>query len=436
MPDQWRNSVVVPVYKNKGDAQCCGNYRGIKLLGHTMKLWERIIETRIRRETQVTVNQFGFMPGRSTTEAIHILRRLMEKYREKKRDLHMVFIDLEKAYDSVPRRLIWDSLEIRGVSGKYIDLIRDMYVRTKTSVRAPVGDTDSFPVEVGLHQGSALSPFLFAVILDELTKLIQGALPWCLLFADDIVLVADSKQSLNARLEEWRAALEGRGLKISRSKTEYLYCDFSGVDNEEDIQITIDSHAVPQVTKFKYLGSFVQRDGEIDSDVAHRIQVGWCRWRAATGVLCDRRFPTKLKGKFYRVAIRPAMLYGTECWAIKEVQARKMEVAEMRMLRWMCGHTRLDRIRNDVFREMLEVSSISDKIKEGRLRWFGHVKRRQTTEPVRVVETLGVEGRRSRGRPKITWDERVRQDLQKLHLSESMVHDRSSWRRWIKVKDF
>ncbi|XP_076923547.1 uncharacterized protein LOC143585706 [Bidens hawaiensis] len=64
MPDQWRSSFIVPIYKNKGDAQCCGNYRGIKLLSHTMKLWKRVIKTRIRRETQVTVNQFGFMPWR------------------------------------------------------------------------------------------------------------------------------------------------------------------------------------------------------------------------------------------------------------------------------------------------------------------------------------------------------------------------------------
>ncbi|KAJ0587063.1 hypothetical protein HanIR_Chr04g0158951 [Helianthus annuus] len=129
------------------------------------------------------------------------------------------------------------------------------------------------------------------------------------------------------------------------------------------------------------------------------------------------------------------MLYGTDCWAIKKTQARKMEVAEMRMLRWMCGHTRLDRIRNEVFRERLGVASITDKIKEGRLRWFGHVKWRQTTEPVRVVETLTVEGRRGRGRPKLTWDEQIRHDLLELHLSEDMVQDRNSWRRRIRVQD-
>ncbi|XP_021996189.1 uncharacterized protein LOC110893385 [Helianthus annuus] len=276
----------------------------------------------------------------------------------------------------------------------------DIYVKTNTSVRAPIGDTNFFPVEVGLHQGSALSPFLFAIVLDELSKSIQESVPWCLLFVDDIVLIEESKQSLNARLEEWRVALECKGLRISRSKTEYLYFDFSGAGDEHDTQITIEGQVVPQATKFKFLGSFVQSNGEIDSDVAHRIQAGWCRWRTATRVLCDKRFPDKLKGKFYRVAIRPSMLYGSDCWSIKKIHSRKLEVAKMRMLRWMCGHTSLDKIGNKVFRERLEVFSISDKITEGRLRWFGHVRRRQMTYPNRIAETLTVDRSRSRGRPK------------------------------------
>lgn len=94
----------------------------------------------------------------------------------------------------MPRRLIWNSLEGRGVPGKYIDIIKDMYDRTEASVCAPIGDTDFFPVEVGLHQGSALSPFLFTVVLDELSRSIQEPVPWCMLFADDIVLVAKSQR--------------------------------------------------------------------------------------------------------------------------------------------------------------------------------------------------------------------------------------------------
>ncbi|XP_076932153.1 uncharacterized protein LOC143597557 [Bidens hawaiensis] len=111
--------------------------------------------------------------------------------------------------------------------------------------------------------------------MDELSKSIQEPVPWCMLFADDIVLVAETKQSLNERLEEWRVALEDKGLRISRSKTEYLCCDFSGVGDSEDTQITIEDQVVLQITKFKYLGSFVQSNGEIDSDVTHRIQAGW-----------------------------------------------------------------------------------------------------------------------------------------------------------------
>jgi ribosomal protein L20A (L18A) len=193
MPEEWRLSEVIPIYKNKGDAQCCNNYRGIKLLSHTMKLWERVIEGRIRSVANVSENQFGFMPGRSSTEAIHLIRRLTEKYRERQRNLHMAFIDLEKAYDRVPRRLIWNTLGVKGVSGRYIRSIMDMYEGAKTCVRTPVGNTEYFPVEVGLHQGSALSPFLFALILDELSSRIQESVPWCMVFADDIVLVSETR---------------------------------------------------------------------------------------------------------------------------------------------------------------------------------------------------------------------------------------------------
>ena len=81
------------------------------------------------------------------------------------------------------------------------------------------------------------------------------------------------------------------------------------------------------------MGSIIQQNGEIDNDVNHRIQVGWYKWRKATGVICDRKVPNKIKGKFYRTAIRPAMLYSSECWAVKGQYEHKMEVAKMRMLR-------------------------------------------------------------------------------------------------------
>ena len=96
MPEKWIRSVLILIYKNKEDAQCCGNYRGIQLMSHTMKVWERIIEARLRDRVEIRKQQYGFMPGKGTTDAMFALRMLMEKYRERQRELHCVFVDLHR----------------------------------------------------------------------------------------------------------------------------------------------------------------------------------------------------------------------------------------------------------------------------------------------------------------------------------------------------
>ncbi|KAK3525151.1 hypothetical protein QTP86_019536 [Hemibagrus guttatus] len=166
MPEEWRRSVLVPIFKNKGDVQSCSNYRGIKLMSHTMKLWERVVEARLRKVVEICEQQYGFMPRKSTTDAIFALRILMEKYRDGQRELHCVFVDLEKAYDRVPREELWYCMRKSGVAEKYVRVVQDMYERSRTVVRCAVGQTEEFNVEVGLHQGSALSPFLFAMVMD------------------------------------------------------------------------------------------------------------------------------------------------------------------------------------------------------------------------------------------------------------------------------
>ncbi|KAG5607135.1 hypothetical protein H5410_028627 [Solanum commersonii] len=252
--------------------------RGIKLLSHTMKIRERVVEMR---------NRFGFMPGRSTTEAIHLIAAV-EKYRERRRDLHM-------AYDKVP-----------GMScgGAWrLEAIKDICGGAKTWVRTVGGDFEHF------------TAFLFALVMDELTPWsIREEVPWS---ADEL-------------MRGWRCGDKRWSPKGS-------------VDNR---------------------GS-----GDIDEDVTHRDG-------ACLECLCDKKIPSRLKGKFYRVVVRTALLYGAECWRSKRIRP-KNACREMRMLRWMCGHTRSDKIRNEVIPGKVGVASVVDKLREARLRWFGHVKRRR-----------------------------------------------------------
>jgi hypothetical protein len=169
--------------------------------------------------------------------------------------------------------------------------------------------------------------------------------------------------------------LEAKNFRLSRSKAEYMKCDFSATTQEEG-DARLDGQVVPKKDTFRYLGSMLQKDEDIDEDLSHRIKTGWLKWRKVSGVLCDHRMPLKLKGKFYRNAIRPAMLYAAECWPTKMRHVQQLSVVEMRMLRWICGSTRRDRVQNDDIRERLLVAPVEEKLVQHCLRWFGHIRRR------------------------------------------------------------
>ena len=133
--------------------------------------------------------QFGFMPARGTTDAIFILRQLIEKYNEGANDLYMIFVDLEKAFDRVPRKLIEWALRRKGVPERLVAAIMAMYNQVETVVQMEGETSDSFMVKVGVHQGSILSPLLFNIVLDEIAKVVNKEQLIGRLYADDLVLI-------------------------------------------------------------------------------------------------------------------------------------------------------------------------------------------------------------------------------------------------------
>ena len=133
---------------------------------------------------------------------------------------------------------------------------------------------------------------------------------------------------------------------------------------------------VPRVKEFKYLGSLVQESGDCERGVKKRVQAGWNGWRRVSGVICGRRLPARVKGKVYSSVVRPAMLYGLETVAVTKKQVEEMKVADMKMLRFAMEVTRKNKIRNQYISGTVKVQRLGMKMREGRLRWYGHVMRR------------------------------------------------------------
>lgn len=428
-PADWSTSITVPIFKNKGDPATCSNYRPIRLLCHTMKILERILNQRLREVIRLKINQCGFVKGTGTTDAIFAARQLMEKHRERKQPLHLAFLDLEKAFDRVPHQLIWYALRDHEVPELLINWVRLLYVNATSRVRCSVGTSGSFPVRVGVHQGSALSPLLFILVMDTITRDLQDDIPWTLLYADDVLLAAKTKDELQQRVQTWSDRFSQFGLRLNITKTEYM----ETVPSPDSIKVNDED--LTKTSMFRYLGSHLQSNGDIDGDVRARVNGAWMRWREVTGVLCDRKMPIRLKSKIYRTVVRPVALYGTESWPTTRTTEQRLHAMEMRMVRWIMGISLLDHMTNDTLRRRFGIAPIDEKMREGRLRWFGHVTRAAPGTVASVAYSLDVGGQRPRGRPKQRWQDTINADMKTSNLHPRDALDRAKWRVLIQRAD-
>ena len=488
VPVEWKKSWMVNVYKGKGDALVCGSYRGIKLLDHVMKVLERVIENRVRGRVKIDDMQLGFRSGRGTTDAIFIVRQVQEKFLAKKKDLWMAFVDLEKAFDRVPRDVVWWALRLLGVEKWIVNVIRAMYRGVTTAIKLTEGESKEFEVKVGVHQGSVLSPLLFIIVLEALSREFRGELPWELLYADDLALLAESERVLMEKIKTWKDQMEKKGLRVNMGKTKVMRCqvrsgqiedsgrfpcgvcrkgvgensilcrvcmkwihkrcsgvkgrlrigtdfkcakcdekELGSIEEKKDMVLGQDS-ILECVDRFCYLGDMIGAGGGCEEASRTRVKCAWGKFRELIPVLTTRGVSAKLKGKIYRACVQSVMVYGSETWATRVEDMRRLERTERMMCRWMCSFTLKDRKSSEELRGRLGIECVTDVVRRGRLRWFGHVERKSVDDCVAACRNLVVDGKRCRGRGRKTWNECVSEDLKKFGLTKEIAQDREVWR--------
>ena len=489
-PADWQESYIISLYKGKGSALERGNYRGLKLLEHAMKVVERVIESTIRRMVNIDAMQFGFMPGKGTTDAIFILRQVQEKFLSKDKHLYFAFVDLEKAFDRVPREILWWSLRKVGVEEWVVRVVQSMYHDARSKVRVNGSYSDSLDVKVGVHQGSVLSPLLFVIVLEAISCEFRIGCPWELLYADDLVAMSENLEDLKDSLATWKEKLESKGLRVNMGKTKIMisgpelhtlkdsgkfpcgvcrkgvggnsiFCqgcqhwthkkcsgitgrliedpDFRckrclgtarPIDVRPCTEVHIGGDLVEVVDSFCYLGDMLCAGGGCERAIVARTRAAWGKFKELLPLLTSRSISLCRRGRLYETCVRHVMLHGCQCWAPTQKDLDRLVRTDRTMIRWMANVRLEQHISSDSLLSRFGIVSISEIARCNRLRWFGHVCR--SDDWIGRVTSLDVGGRPRRGRPRKTWSEVISDDRTKWGMLNADPLDRCEWRKSIK----
>lgn len=441
MPEEWRTGQIIPIHK-KGDQQICKNYRGITLLNTTYKILSTLIQKRLANQTRDIIGQYqcGFTRGRSTIDAIHIIKQIMEKAYEHKIQIEMLFIDFQQAFDSINRRKLMLALKELGINPKLRRLIQMTMNRTTVSIKTQKGETEEFEVNKGVRQGDSLSATLFNLALEYVVRKInKGTLRTkggqIIAYADDIVLVTKRRRIMKDMINEIIEEGKEIGLRLNEDKTKIMRFG----RKVESGAVKIGEHTFEEVETFKYLGVTISSQGERETEIQEKVLAANRAFHANKKLLKSNILRRETKMRIYRTIIRPVLMYAGETMTMTKKDEEKLRVIERKILRAILGPVKVSdseyrsRMNHELLQEM-EGGDIVKKIKEQRVRWLGHIWRAGTGSTVYAMLEWDPGGRRKRGRPRLKWMQEVTEDLSRAGVTNwrEKTADRRLWREIIR----
>ena len=442
VPEAWQKGIIIKLPK-KGDLTSCGNWRGINLLSVPGKIFCRVILKRIKEGVDKTLReeQAGFRPSRSCIDQIFVLRTIIEQSREWNSSLYINFIDFEKAFDSVHHTTLWNILRSYGFPGKIVNILSSFYLKNQCCVRHVGQQSEWFQVKSGVRQGCVISPLLFLVVIDWVMKSATADKPrgikWTGFshlededFADDIALLSHSRQHMQEKTSRIESYAGQVGLKINTSKTKIMR-----MNTKARTDITVNGNPLENVDEFKYLGSMLTTDNNIEKEISTRIAMASAAFNKMSQIWKSQEYSVPTKLKLYKSNVRSVLLYGAETWLTNQRIESRLRGFEGRCLRRILKVRWEHRVTNVEIAARTGIDNIVDEIKRRRWRWLGHILRMNKVRHPLAALTWNPQGQRKRGRPHGSWRRTVCDERSKAGMTWNelkwLAQDRKEWRRFV-----